>query len=95
MAKSALMCSNVCKQFSKQQQCTPIIHYKGGDTFAYNRIPVVDTTIKLCPSTNPINKTYKTELHVCKQQHISFTCFSRYLKHSSRYVYEISQKPGL
>ena len=49
---------------------------------------MVDVTIKLCPSTNPITTTYTTELHVCKQQHTSFTCYSRYLKHLSRYVYE-------
>ena len=66
-----------------------------GDTFAYNRIPVIDMTIKLCPSTNPITATYTTELHVCKQQYTSFTCFSRYLKHTNRYVYETSQTPRL
>ena len=37
--------------------------------FSYNRIPMVDMTIKLCPSTNHITSTYTTELHVCKQQH--------------------------
>ena len=32
--------------------------------------------IKISCSTNPITTTYKTELHVCKQQHTSFTCLS-------------------
>ena len=79
----------------KKQQCTPVIHYKGEITLAYNRTPVVGMTIKVCPSANPFTTTYTTELHVCKQQHTSFTCFSRYLKHPSRYVYETSQTPGL
>ena len=30
----------------------------------YNRIPIVDMTIKLCPSTNPITTTHATQLHV-------------------------------
>ena len=56
-----------------------------GNTFAYNRIPVLDTTIKLGPSTKPITNMFKTELHVCKQQHtpmankMSFPCFSNTL----------------
>ena len=29
---------------------------------------MIDMTIKLGPSTNPITSMYKTELHVCKQQ---------------------------
>ena len=58
-------------------------------------IPVVDMTIKLCPSTNPITTTYTSELHVCKQQHTSFTSISRYLKYPIRYVYETSQTPTL
>ena len=41
---------------------------------------MVDITFKLCPSTNPITATYTTVLHVCKQQHTSFTYFSWYLK---------------
>ena len=45
------------------------ISLKRGDTFAYNRIPVIDMIIKLGPSTNPITNMFKTELHVCKQQH--------------------------
>ena len=39
------------------------------DTFAYNRISIVDMTTKLCPCANPITTTYTTELHVFKQQH--------------------------
>ena len=39
-----------------------------GDTFAYSRMPVIDMTIKLGPSTNPITIMYTTVLHVCKQQ---------------------------
>ena len=58
-------------------------------------IPIVDMTIKLCPSTNPITTTYTSELHVCKQQHTSFTCFSQCLKHPIRYAYETSQTPRL
>ena len=50
----------------KQQQCTPIIHYKGE---IYNRISVIDMTIKLGPSTNPITKIFRAELQLCKQQH--------------------------
>ena len=30
---------------------------------------MIDMTIKLCPSTNPITSMFITELHVCKQQH--------------------------
>ena len=29
---------------------------------------MVDMTIKLGPSTNPITEMFATELHVCKQQ---------------------------
>ena len=46
----------------KQQLCTLVIYCKGG-------IPVIDITIKLGPSTNPITNMFETELHVCKQQH--------------------------
>ena len=52
----------------KQQQCNPIIHYKGGILLHITGYPV-DMTIKLCPSTSPITSTFTTELHVCKQQH--------------------------
>ena len=58
----------------------------------------VDMTIKLCPSTNCITNMHTTDLHVCKQQHTptaNYTCFSQYLKHLSRYVYETSQTPRL
>ena len=57
--------------------------------------------MKLGQSTNPIIKIYTTELHVCKQQHMptankkSFACFSQYLKHPSRYVYETLQTPRI
>ena len=34
-----------------------------------NTISIVDMTIKLCPSTNPITSMFATELHVCKQHH--------------------------
>ena len=34
---------------------------------AYNGIPVIDVTIKLCPSINPITSIFKTELYVYKQ----------------------------
>ena len=35
----------------------------------YNRIPVVDITVKLCQSTNPTTAMFIPKLHVCKQQH--------------------------
>ena len=31
---------------------------------------MIDMTIKLDQSTNPITNMYTTELHVCKQQHM-------------------------
>ena len=39
-----------------------------GDTSAYNRIPMVDMTIKLGTSIKPITNMYTTGLNVCKQQ---------------------------
>ena len=58
----------------KQQQCTPIIHYKGEITLAYNRTPVVGMTIKLCPSANPfIVMTIILLLQQCLV-HVSIVC---------------------
>ena len=44
------------------------IHYKGEILWQY-RIPVIDMTIKLGPSTNHITNLFTTELHAFKQQH--------------------------
>ena len=52
----------------KQQQCTPIILYKGDILLHITGYPVIDMIIKLGPSTNPITDMFTTELHVCKQQ---------------------------
>ena len=65
-----MTCQNVCKQCSlrvNNNKATLVL--KRGDIFAYNRIPMIDMTIKLGQSTNPITNMYTTELHVFKQQH--------------------------
>ena len=67
MTQCALICQNVCKQSTLRVNNNNALH---------NMIPVVDMTIKLCPSTNSITTTYRSELHVCKQQHTSFIGFS-------------------
>ena len=58
---------------------------------------MLEMNIKLGQSTNPITNMFQAELHVCKQQLIKmcFPCFSQYLKHPNRYVYETSQTPRL
>ena len=69
--KAILWLSNVCKQCTLHVNNNNSFQYYiiMGDTFAYNRIPVIDMTIKLGPSTNHITNMFTTELHVCKQQH--------------------------
>ena len=63
--------------------------------FAYNRIPVIDKTIKLCLiNTNPITNMFTTELHVFKHQQTltsNLKCpfyVSLDISNSSRYVYK-------
>ena len=66
-----MICQNVCKQCSlpvNNNKVTPILHYKGEILLHnYNRIPMIDMTIKLGQSTNPITNMNTTELHVFKQ----------------------------
>ena len=86
VCKRAVTCQNVCKQCS-----LPVKNNIA--TFAYNKTPVLHTTIKLCLSTNPITTMFTTKLHACKQQHpqlteMSFPYFSVYLKHPNKYVSE-------
>ena len=69
MTQCALVCSNVCKKCSlcaNNNKGTLVI---GDICFAYKRIAVVDTTIKICLSANPIINLFTNDLHVSKQQH--------------------------
>ena len=55
--------------FVNNNKDTPVIHYKGEILLHnYNRMPVLDMTFKLCPSTNHITAMFTTELHIFKQQ---------------------------
>ena len=69
MIRHAVTCQNVCKQCSlriNNNNAFPQYIIKG----TYFRIPMVDMTIKLGQSTNPITNMNTTELHDCKQQHM-------------------------
>ena len=54
---------------------------------------MINMTIILGPSTNPITNRFTTELDVYKQQQTptdnykSFQCFVQYLSHPTTYVY--------
>ena len=64
------MCSNVCKQCTlhvNNNNALPQYIIKG-DTFAHNKMAMINMTIKLGLCTNPITKMFKTELNACKQQ---------------------------
>ena len=76
MVQCALMGSNFCKQCSLcaiSSKGSLVIHCNNNKgekcTFYSKRIPVVDTTIKLCLSVNPTINMSTTNLLVCKQQH--------------------------
>ena len=89
MAQCALMGSNFCKQCSLcaiSNKGTLVIHCNNNKgekcTFCSKRIPVVDTTIKLCLSVNPTINMSTTNLLVCKQQHpptANYNVFSIFL----------------
>ena len=60
MDQCAIVCSNVGKKYANNNQGTFVIHYKGKiKNFAYKRIPVVDMTIKLGLSANPLSTCLK------------------------------------
>ena len=70
MTQCAVTCQNVRKQCSftcnhQRNSCTTL--YYSRDTFAYNRTPVLDMTIKVL-----------TPLPQCLKLPVYFTCFSPY-----------------